>query len=125
MGFLSTLHALLSYLGFAATLFWAGAILVGAGDINRFDALYRKSAMAAMALVGLSAIFGLILTFLGPFAAWVFPWAGLVCVALHGILGKRAKVALYAMKTGSALKLAALQIVVLIIAMGLMGAKPF
>ena len=125
MGFLNNLHALFAYAGFVATLFWAGAILIGAGDIKRFDGIYRKSAMIAQSTVGLSAVLGLISTFLGPFMSMIFPWAGLVVVALHGVLGKRAKVALYNMNTGKALKLAAVQLLLLIVAMGLMAVKPF
>lgn len=125
MGFLAALHALLSYVGFFATLYWAGAILFGAGDIPRFPKHYRISYILAMAGIGMSGILGLIVTFVGGWSGMLFPWIGLVGVALHGFLGVKAKKALYAMNTGPALKLAAAQVVILIIVTGLMSAKPF
>ena len=125
MGFLAALHAIVSYVGFIATLYWAGAILFGAGDVVRFPKHYRISYILAMAGIGLSGIIGLITTLTGGWAGMIFPWLGLVGVALHGVLGVKSKKALYAMNTGSALKLAAVQLVILIVVIGLMGAKPF
>lgn len=125
MGFLAGLHALVSYIGFFATLYWAGAILFGAGDVTRFAKHYRMGSMLAMAFVGLSGVIGLIVTFTNGWAGMLFPWIGLVGVALHGFLGVRAKKALYAMNTGTALKLAVVQVVILIVVTGLMSAKPF
>ena len=125
MGFLAGLHAVTSYVGFFATLYFAGAVLFGAGDVIRFPKHYRISYILAMAGIGLSGIFGLITTFAGGWSGMLFPWIGLVGVAAHGFLGVKAKKALYAMNTGSALKLAVVQVVILIVVIGLMSAKPF
>lgn len=125
MGFFGHLHSFLSYAGFLATLVWAGAILFGAGDVGRFGPLYRRVYLAMMVLVGLSALAGLAATILGPWVRMWFPWIGLAGVAVHNILGARSKRALHAMRTGPALVLAVVQVVVLVVVTGLMTVKPF
>ncbi|ADO42204.1 hypothetical protein [Ketogulonicigenium vulgare] len=126
MGFFVFLHSATSYLGFLWTLFWVGGILFGAGDIARFPTMYRKCIyLPMMVLTGLSAVFGIIVTLFGPWLMWVFPWVGFAGIAVHNILGAKSRRALYAMQTGTALKFAAIQLLVLIIVLILMIWKPF
>jgi len=119
----STFHALLAYAGLAATLVWAAAILFGAGDVARFGATYRRVYMTMLGLVGLSGLMGLAV--IGPWWRMWFPWLGLLLIALHSMLGARSRRALWAMRTGPALVLALWQIVVLVVATGLMAARWF
>jgi len=125
MTFFGHLHAWLAYAGLVATLGWAAAILFGAGDVARFGAMYRRVYLAMAVLVGLSALAGLVATVIGPWWRMAFPWIGLAAIALHNILGARSRRALWAMRTGPVLVLALVQVVVLVLATGLMAVRPF
>ncbi|ARO14174.1 hypothetical protein BVG79_00822 [Ketogulonicigenium robustum] len=124
MGFLALLHSLTSYIGFLATIAWAGAVLFGAGDVARFGGLYKRIYLVMMISTGLSGVFGLIVTIFGPWLTYVFPWIGLVGLGVHNMLGARSRKMLAA-DTGRALIFAAIQIAVLVVVLVLMICKPF
>ena len=54
-----------------------------------------------------------------------FPWIGLVAVAGHGFAGARSRRFLAAARQGAATAAAALQVVLLLVAYGVMTTKPF
>lgn len=118
-------HRGLAMLACLTTVLWAILALVPTLRQQSPSRLWKPTYIAAMATTGLSGITGLVVVWMGGWLAFVFPWLGLVAVALHGVAGVRGRKAL-AIGAGSPLAVAlAVQIVTLIAIYGLMTVKPF
>jgi len=117
------LHRLTAVLAILGTLVWAVAALRGAapGLTGGRKGLY----IAAMATTGIAGLTGLAVTFVGPWSAMLFPYLGLVAVALHGVAGGMAKRAALAGRRGTVAGGVAIQLVMLLGASYLMAVKPF
>ena len=115
-------HAGLAGLALLLTLGWAAFVIVAKASSGRSSRLVYIGAIASTGLVGLT---GIILAFAGGFATSAFPWVGLVAVAGHGVAGARSRRFLAADRKGAAIAVAALQVVLLLVAYGVMTAKPF
>jgi hypothetical protein len=85
----------------------------------------RVAYIGTMAVTGLAGVTGLGLVYIGSWSGTLFPWTGLVAVALHGFAGVRARKSLVAGKGRAASLFAIFQIAMLVAAYGLMTVKPF
>lgn len=74
---------------------------------------------------GIAALTGLGVTFAGPWQHMMYPYIGLILYVVHGLCIGFAKRSTQANQTTMRRTLLALQLLVLIILTGLMGAKPF
>lgn len=92
---------------------------------QRLSASQRVAYIGTMAITGLAGVTGLGLVFMEPWRGFIFPWAGLVAVAIHGFAGVRARKALVANLGTRASVCALLQMVMLVATYGLMTVKPF
>ena len=119
---LNQLHNLFAVLAVVTTLVWA-VLAIGRNRAGALTGATRAVYATAMATTGLAGVTGLITAVLGPFTAMIFPWVGLVIVALHSEAGKRAKLAVTA--GGRPVLLVAVQVVVLLAAGFIMVRKPF
>ena len=118
-------HRGLAMLACLTTVLWAILALVPTLRQQSPSRLWKPTYIAAMATTGLSGVTGLVVVWMGGWLSFVFPWLGLVAVALHGIAGVRGRKAL-AIGASSPLAVAlAVQIVTLIAIYGLMTVKPF
>jgi hypothetical protein len=115
-------HAGLAVLALALTLVWAVMVVAAKAGPGRASRLAYVGAVASTGLVGLT---GVILAFAGGFVTMAFPWIGLVAVAGHGIAGARSQRFLAADRRGAAIAAAAVQVALLLVAYGVMTAKPF
>jgi len=115
-------HVGLAVLALLLTLGWAAFVVAAKAGPRRSSRLVYVGAIASTGLVGVT---GVILAFAGGFATMAFPWIGLVAVAGHGVAGARSRRFLAADRKGAAIAAAALQVVLLLIAYGVMTAKPF
>jgi len=112
----------LAVLALALTLGWAAIVVATTAGPGRSSRLVYIGAMASTGLVGVT---GVIAAFAGGFVTMAFPWIGLVAVAGHGFAGARSRRNLATDRKGAAIAAAALQVVLLLVAYGVMTAKPF
>ncbi len=119
---LLTAHVGLAVLAVLLTLGWAAIVVAPSAGPGRPSRLVYIGAMASTGLVGVT---GLIAAFAGGFATMAFPWIGLVAIAGHGFAGVRSRRFLAADRKSAAIGAAALQVVLLLVAYGVMTAKPF
>jgi hypothetical protein len=115
-------HAGLAVLALLLTLGWAALVVAGSVGPSRWSRPVYSGAMASTGLVGVT---GLILAFAGGFAKMAFPWIGLVAVVGHALAGARSRRFLAADRKGAAIAAVALQVALLLVAYGVMSAKPF
>jgi len=115
-------HVGLAVLALLLTLVWAALVVAAKAGPGRSSRLVYVGAIASTGLVGLT---GVVLAFAGGFATMAFPWIGLVAVAVHGVAGARSRRFVAADRKGAAIAAAALQVVLLLVAYGVMTAKPF
>ena len=115
-------HMGLAVLALLLTLGWAAFVVAGSPGPGQ---LSRPVYIGAMASTGLVGVTGVILAFAGGFATMAFPWIGLLAVAGHGFAGARSRRFLAAGRQGAATAAAALQVALLLVAYGVMTAKPF
>jgi len=120
--FLLGIHVGLAVLALLLTLVWAAFVVTAKVGPGRSSRLASVGAIASTGLVGLT---GVVLAFAGGFATKAFPWIGLVAVAVHGVAGARSRWFLAADRKGAAIAAAALQVVLLLVAYGVMTSKPF
>lgn len=118
-------HRGLAMLGCLTTVLWAIFALVPTLNRRPPFRLWKPAYIAAMASTGLSGITGLVILWLGNWLTFVFPWLGLVAVALHGVAGVRGRKALALGASGPLAIALIVQIVTLIAIYGLMTVKPF
>ncbi len=121
----SEAHRGLAMLACLATVLWAALALIPTLRRRPAPRLWRPLYIAAMATTGLSGLTGLVIVWMGGWLAFVFPWLGLVAVALHGVAGVRGRKALAAGAGGPLATAVTIQIVTLIVIYGLMTVKPF
>jgi len=121
----SEAHRGLAMLACLTTVLWAALALVPTLNHRPAPRLWRPFYIAAMATTGLSGITGLVIVFMGNWLTFVFPWLGLVAVALHGVAGVRGRKALAIGAGGPLATAVTIQIVTLIVIYGLMTVKPF
>jgi tryptophan synthase alpha subunit len=123
---LNEAHKGLAMLSVVLTLCWTFVVLVASRTSSlELAGLRRLTYVGAAASTGLVGVTGLIVMAMGSWLAMVFPWVGLVAVAGHGVAGARSRKALMAGNKGIAIGSAILQIVLLVLAYGLMTIKPF
>ena len=115
-------HVGLAVLALLLTLGWTAFVVAASPGRGRPSRLVYIGAIASTGLVGVT---GIVLAFAGGFATMAFPWIGLVAVAGHGFAGARSRKFLAADRKGAAIAAAALQVVLLLVAYGVMTAKPF
>ncbi len=121
-GLLLMSHMGLAVLALLLTLGWAALVVAAKAGPGRSS---RPVYVGAMASTGLAGVTGVVLAFAGGFATMAFPWIGLVAVAGHGFAGARSRRFLAAARQGAATAAAALQVVLLLVAYGVMTTKPF
>lgn len=114
-------HIGLAVLALLLTLGWAALVAASAGR-GRSSRLVYIGAMASTGLVGVT---GVIAAFAGGFATMAFPWIGLVAIAGHGFAGARSRRYLAADRQRAAIGAVALQVVLLLVAYGVMTARLF
>lgn len=119
------LHRGLSVLAFSLTAAWATIVIAAPHRPVRLGTLGRCIYLGAMATTGLTGVSGLFLLASAPWFAMGFPWVGLAAVAGHGVAGARGRRALAEGRRVAAINAVMLQILVLLVAFGLMLAKPF
>jgi hypothetical protein len=110
-------HVGLAVLALVLTLGWAAIVVATTAAPGRSFRLVYIGAMASTGLVGVT---GLIAAFAGGFATMAFPWIGLVAVVGHAVAGARCRRSLAADRRGAAIAAAALQVVLLLVAYGVM-----
>ena len=115
-------HVGLAVLALLFTLGWAALVVAATAGPRRSSRLVYIGAMAS---TGLAGVTGVILAFAGGFATMAFPWIGLVAVAGHGFAGARSRRYLGVDRKGAAIGAAVLQLVLLLVAYGVMTAKHF
>jgi hypothetical protein len=115
-------HVGLAVLALVLTLGWGAIVVAATAGPGRSPRLVYIGAMASTGLVGVT---GVIAAFAGGFATMAFPWIGLVAVAGHGFAGARSRRSLAADRKRAAIAAAALQAALLLVAYGVMTAKPF
>jgi len=115
-------HVGLAVLALALTLAWAAIVVAAKAGPGRSSRLIYIGAMASTGLVGVT---GVIAAVAGGFVTMAFPWIGLVAVVGHGFAGARSRRSLAADRKGAAIGAAALQVVLLLVAYGVMTAKLF
>ena len=115
-------HVGLAVLALLSTLGWAAIVVLAKSAPGRSS---RLAYIGAIASTGLAGVTGVVLAFAGGFATMAFPWIGLVAVAGHGLAGARSRRFVAADRKGAAIAAAALQVVLLLVAYGVMTAKPF
>ena len=118
-------HRGFAMLGCLATVVWALLALIPTLRNRPAPGLWRPTYIAAMATTGLSGVTGLVLMWMGNWLTFVFPWLGLLAVALHGVAGVRGRKALANGAAGPLAIAVTVQIVTLIVIYGLMTVKPF
>jgi hypothetical protein len=118
-------HRGFAMLGCLTTVLWAALALVPTLRKQLPSRLWKPTYIAAMVTTGLSGITGLVVLWVGNWLTFVFPWLGLVAVALHGVAGVRGRKALAAGASGPLTIALLVQIVTLIAIYGLMTVKPF
>lgn len=118
-------HRGFAILGCLTTVVWAALALLPTLRNRPAPGLWRPTYIAAMATTGLSGVTGLVVLWMGNWLTFVFPWLGLVAVALHGVAGVRGRKALAAGASGRLAIALIVQIVTLIAIYGLMTVKPF
>jgi hypothetical protein len=118
-------HRGFAILGCLATVAWAALALLPTLRNRPAPRLWKPTYIAAMATTGLSGITGLVVLWMGNWLTFVFPWLGLVAVALHGVAGVRGRKALAVGASGRLATALIVQIVTLIAIYGLMTVKPF
>ena len=121
----SEAHRGFAILGCLTTVLWAALALWPTLQRRPAPRLWRPTYIAAMATTGLSGVTGLVVLFMGHWLTFVFPWLGLVAVALHGVAGVRGRKALAVGASGRLATALIVQIVTLIAIYGLMTVKPF
>ena len=115
-------HVGVAVLALLLTLGWGAIVVATAAGPSRSSRLVYIGAMAS---TGLTGVTGVIAAFAGGFATMAFPWIGLVAVAGHGVAGARSRRFLAADRKSAAIAAAALQVALLLVAYGVMTAKPF
>jgi hypothetical protein len=118
-------HRGFAMLGCLATIVWALLALIPTLRGQAAPRLWKPTYIAAMATTGLSGVTGLVVLWMGNWLTFVFPWLGLVAVALHGVAGVRGRKALAVGASGRLATALIVQIVTLIAIYGLMTVKPF
>ncbi len=121
----SEAHRGFAMLGCLTTVLWAALALWPTLQHRPAPRLWRPTYIAAMATTGLSGVTGLVVLFMGNWLTFVFPWLGLLAVALHGVAGVRGRKALAIGAAGPLAIAVTVQIVTLIVIYGLMTLKPF
>jgi len=121
----SEAHRGLAMLACLTTVLWAALALVPTLRQRPAPRLWKPTYIAAMATTGLAGVTGLFIVWMGGWIAFVFPWLGLVAVALHGVAGVRGRKALAIGASGPLAVALIVQIVTLIAIYGLMTVKPF
>jgi hypothetical protein len=115
-------HVGLAVLALLLTLGWASFVVAATAVPGRASRLVYIGAMASTGLVGVT---GVVAAFAGGFATMAFPWIGLVAVVGHGFAGVRSRRDLAENRRSAAIAAAGLQVVLLLVAYGVMTAKPF
>jgi hypothetical protein len=115
-------HVGLAVLALLLTLGWASFVVAATAAPGRSSRLVYIGAMASTGLVGVT---GVIAAFAGGFATMAFPWIGLVAIIGHGVAGVRSRRDLAENRRGAAIAAAGLQVVLLLVAYGVMTAKLF
>jgi hypothetical protein len=115
-------HIGLAVLALLLTLGWAAIVVAASAGPGRSSRVVYIGAMASTGLVGVT---GVIAAFAGGFATMAFPWIGLVAIAGHGLAGVRSRRYLAADRKRAAIGAAALQVVLLLVAYGVMTARLF
>ncbi|WP_026784084.1 hypothetical protein [Pleomorphomonas koreensis] len=118
-------HRGFAMLGCLTTVLWAAFALIPTLQRRPPSRLWRPFYISAMATTGLSGVTGLVILWYGAFLTFVFPWLGLVAVALHGVAGVRGRKALAVGAAGTLAAAVIVQIVTLVVIYGLMTVKPF
>ncbi len=118
-------HRGLAMIGCLTTVLWAIAALVPTLANRPAPRVWRPLYIAALATTGLSGVTGLVVLWMGDWLTYIFPWLGLVAVALHGMAGTRGRRALAAGATGPLAGAILIQIAAIFLAYGLMVARPF
>lgn len=118
-------HRGFAMLGCLTTVLWAILALAPTLRHRPPSRLWRPLYIAAMATTGLAGITGLVVLWIGNWLTFVFPWLGLLAVALHGVAGVRGRKALAIGASGPLATALTVQIVTLIVIYGLMTTKPF
>ncbi|SFB74293.1 hypothetical protein [Tropicimonas isoalkanivorans] len=121
----SEAHRGFAMLGCLTTVLWALAALIPTIRHRPAPRLWRPLFIAAMATTGLSGLTGLVVLFFGGWLSFIFPWLGIVAIALHGMAGARGRKALEAGAAGPLAVALTVQILALVVAYALMIAKPF
>ena len=115
-------HVGLAVLALLLTLGWGAFVVAAKAAPGRWSRLAYVGAMASTGLVGVT---GVIAAFAGGFATMAFPWIGLVAVVGHGVAGARSRRLLVGNRKAAAIAAAASQVALLLVAYGVMTAKPF
>ena len=118
-------HRGFAMLGCLTTVLWAALALIPTLRQQTPSRLWKPTYVAAMATTGLSGVTGLVILWLGNWLTFVFPWLGLLAIALHGVAGVRGRKALAIGAAGPLAIAVTVQIVTLIVIYGLMTVKPF
>lgn len=118
-------HRGFAMLGCLATVLWAALALIPTLRNQPAPRLWKPAYIAAMATTGLAGITGLVIVWMGGWLTHVFPWLGLIAVALHGAAGVRGRKALALGASGTLAIALVVQIVTLVAIYGLMTVKPF
>ncbi len=118
-------HSGLAMLSVLLTLAWAGIVVAFPGGATTIGGVRKGVYIGAMAITGLVGLTGLIAVAMSPYLTMWFPWLGLLAVMVHGWAGAKGRRALVAQGKGRAIGMAVVQLAVLVIAYGLMTAKPF
>ncbi|WP_370677038.1 hypothetical protein [Pleomorphomonas sp. PLEO] len=118
-------HRGFAMLGCLTTVLWAALALLPTLRRQSPSRLWRPAYITAMATTGLSGITGLVVLWMGNWLTFVFPWLGLLAVALHGLAGVRGRKALALGASGPLAIALLVQVVTLIAIYGLMTVKPF
>lgn len=122
---LTDVHRSLSTLALSFTAAWAAIVLAAPSRPVRLGKLGRFVYFGALGTTGLTGVSGLFLLASAQRLAMGFPWVVLAAVAGHGVAGTRGRRALAAGRKRAATNAVMLQILFLVVAFGLMLAKPF
>ncbi len=121
---LSEAHRGLAMLAPLLTAGWAAIVLIS-DPAQALGPGRRAVYLGAMISTGLVGVTGLVIVALGPYLTMIFPWLGLALVAAHGMAGARSRRAFMAGAKSRAVVAAGLAVLALLVAYGLMVAKPF